>query len=318
MHLPSLTPRAYRKVTLLALCALAFIVVTGGAVRLTGSGLGCPDWPTCAEKRVVAPLEYHAMIEFVNRTITGLVSVMVILAVLGSLVRAPKREDLIWLSLGLVGGVVGQIVLGGLTVLFDLAPPFVLAHFLLSMVLIWNAVVLHDRAGRPDRRPDEPPDEPAARARTVDRDQARMTRLLTVMAALVLFLGTLVTSSGPHGGDERAQRLPFALHQVTRLHGAAVMVFLVMTGLVVLSLVRGGAPAVILRRAEVLLLAIVAQAAVGYAQYFTRLPPVLVGIHIAGATAVWVAALRLDLAAVGISLAWSPPPKPRPTYASPV
>jgi cytochrome c oxidase assembly protein subunit 15 len=310
MRLPSLTPRAYRKVTLLALCALAFIVVTGGAVRLTGSGLGCPDWPTCAEKRVVAPLEYHAMIEFVNRTITGLVSVAVILAVLGSLVRVPKRRDLVWLSLGLVAGVVGQIVLGGFTVLFDLAPPFVMAHFLLSMVLIWNAVVLHDRAGRPD--------DALTGVGTVDRDHARMIRLLTVMAAVVVFLGTLVTSSGPHGGDERAQRLPFALHQVTRLHGAAAMVFLGMTGLVVLSLVRGGSPAPVLRRAEVLLVAIVAQAGVGYAQYFTRLPPVLVGIHIAGATAVWVAVLRLDLAAVGISLAWSPPPKPRQTSASPV
>jgi cytochrome c oxidase assembly protein subunit 15 len=313
MRLPSLTPRAYRKVTLLALCALAFIVVTGGAVRLTGSGLGCPDWPTCAEKRVVAPLEYHAMIEFVNRTITGLVSVAVILAVLGSVVRVPKRRDLVWLSLGLVAGVVGQIVLGGLTVLFDLAPPFVMAHFLLSMVLIANAVVLHDRAGRPDDAATM-----LGRARGVDRDHARMIRLLTVMAAVVVFLGTLVTSSGPHGGDERAQRLPFALHQVTRLHGAAAMLFLGMTGLVVLSLVRGGAPAQVLRRAEVLLAAIVAQAGVGYAQYFTRLPPVLVGIHIAGATAVWVAVLRLDLAAVGISLAWSPPPKPRQTSASPV
>src|SRR5688572_26237518 len=145
-----LTPRAYRRVTLLALCALAFIVVTGGAVRVTGSGLGCPDWPTCAESSVVAPLEYHAMVEFVNRMITGLVSVLVILAVLGSMVRIERRRDLTLLSWGLVAGVMGQVVLGGLTVLFDLAPPLVMGHFVVSMLLIWCAVVLHDRAGLPD------------------------------------------------------------------------------------------------------------------------------------------------------------------------
>jgi cytochrome c oxidase assembly protein subunit 15 len=294
MQLPRLTPRAYRRVTLVALGALAFIVVTGGAVRLTGSGLGCPDWPTCAHKRVVAPLQYHAMIEFGNRLVTGLVSVMVIVAVLGSLARVgARRRDLVWLSFGLVAGVIGQIVLGGLTVLFDLAPPFVMAHFLLSMALIWCAVVLHDQATLPD--------DAMTRPATVERDQARMARLLTVMAGIVLLLGTVVTSSGPHGGDIRAKRLPFALHDVTRLHGIAVMLFLGMTVVTIASLLRSraasAASAEVLGRAEVLLAAIVAQAAVGYAQYFTRLPPLLVGIHIAGATAVWIAVLRLDLAA---------------------
>src|SRR5687768_8308296 len=114
-----LTPAAYRRVTLAAVLALGFIIVSGAAVRLTGSGLGCPDWPTCADGRVVAPLEYHAMVEFVNRTVTGLVSVAVMVAVLGSLVRRPRRSDLVWLSLGLVAGVAAQIVLGGLVVLFD-------------------------------------------------------------------------------------------------------------------------------------------------------------------------------------------------------
>ncbi|HEV7886951.1 MAG TPA: COX15/CtaA family protein [Acidimicrobiales bacterium] len=291
MQLPRLTPRAYRKVTLAALGLLAFIVVTGGAVRVTGSGLGCPDWPACADTKLVDATEYHRAIESINRTITGLVSVAVIVAVLASLLRTPRRADLTRLAWGLVAVVVGQIVLGGLTVIFGLAPPFVMGHFLMSMLLIWCAVVLHDRAGLPDD---------ATRQRTVDRDQARMARLLTVAAAVVLVLGTLVTSSGPHGGDERAQRLPFALHQVTRLHGAAVMLFLAMTVVVMVSLVRGRAAPRVLRRAEVLLGAIVAQAAVGYAQYFTRLPPLLVGIHIAGATAVWIAVLRLDLAAVPV------------------
>src|SRR5581483_9949760 len=251
-------------------------------------------WPTCADNRVVAPLQYHAMVEFVNRTITGLVSVMVIVAVLASLLRAPRRRDLTWLSYGLVAGVVGQIILGGLTVLFELAPPFVMGHFLLSMLLVWCAVVLHHRAGIPD--------DALVRAPNVDRDLGRMIRLLVVAAAIVIFLGTVVTSSGPHGGDVRAARLPFALRDVTRLHGIAVMLFLAFTLFTAWSLTRAGrAAAPVLQRAEVLLLVIVAQAVVGYAQYFTRLPPLLVGIHIAGATAVWIAALRLDLAAVRAS-----------------
>ncbi len=286
MRRPTLSPPAYRRITFVALLALVVIIVTGGAVRLTGSGLGCPDWPTCAKNRVVAPWEYHAMVEFVNRTITGLVSVAVILAVLGSLLRVPKRRDLVWLSVGLVGGVVGQIVLGGLTVLFKLRPGFVMAHFLLSMVLLTNAVVLHHRAGRPAG-----PTRPA-----VGDDLLTLGRLGVAAAALVVFLGTVVTSSGPHGGDEKAERLPFLLSDVTRLHGVAVMIFLSIVLVTLWRLRKDGAPAGLMRRAEVLLAVLVAQGALGYLQYFTGVPAVLVGFHILGATTVWVAVLRFHLA----------------------
>ena len=133
MALPRLSPKAYHRITLVALVLLGAIIVTGAAVRLTGSGLGCSDWPTCEQGRLVAPLELHPMVEFVNRVFTGLVSVAVILAVLGALVRAPRRRDLTWLALGLVAGVVGQIVLGGITVLTDLHPAAVQSHFVLSI-----------------------------------------------------------------------------------------------------------------------------------------------------------------------------------------
>jgi cytochrome c oxidase assembly protein subunit 15 len=289
MRLPVLSPAAYRRVTLVALVALAFIIVSGAAVRLTGSGLGCPDWPTCDAGRVVAPLEYHAMVEFVNRTVTGLVSVAVILAVLGSLRRQPRRRDLTWLSLGLVAGVIGQIVLGGLTVLFELKPGFVMAHFLLSMVLLANAVVLHDRAGRPDDGGD-------GRAWTADRDLQGLGSLMVVGAGLVLFLGTIVTSSGPHGGDENAERLQFALPDVARFHGASVILFLVLTLVVLWRLRSANAPAAVLRRGEVVLAVSVAQAAIGYIQYFNGVPALMVGFHVAGAAAVWVVALRFRLA----------------------
>jgi cytochrome c oxidase assembly protein subunit 15 len=226
------------------------------------------------------------MVEFVNRTITGLVSVLVILAVLGSLVRRPRRPDLVWLSAGLVAGVVGQIVLGGLTVLFKLRPGFVMSHFLLSMVLLADAVVLHHRAGRP-AGPTKP---------VVGRDLLALGRLEVAAAGLVIFLGTVVTSSGPHGGDEHAERLPFLLTDVARLHGIAVTLFLVVTLVTLWRLRQAGAPPELFGRGEILLAVLVAQGALGYLQYFTGVPAVLVGFHIAGAAAVWIAALRFHLA----------------------
>src|SRR3954471_11543915 len=174
-----ISPGVYRRVTLAALVALGVIVVTGAAVRLTGSGVGCPDWPNCDAGHLSPHRDsrYHGAVEFVNRTFTGLVSVVVIVAVLGSLVRRPRRADLTWLSLGLVVGVMGQIVLGGLTVIYGLSPPWVMAHFLVSMLLVADAVVLHHRAGLPDGAPVLP--AVSARVRW-------MARVLVVVCAAVL------------------------------------------------------------------------------------------------------------------------------------
>ena len=285
MRLPRLSPRAYRRITLLALCAQVFITVTGAAVRLTGSGLGCSDWPTCEENRLVAPFEYHAMVEFVNRTITGLVSIAVILAVLGSLVRVPRRRDLTRWSLGLVAGVIGQIVLGGLTVLFDLKPPFVIAHFALSIVLVWNAYVLHVRSAHAEG-PALPAVAPVIR---------RLGRAVVVAAGLTLFTGTIVTGTGPHGGDETVERLPFSLLTVARLHSFVVWCFLALCVVTLVMLRRRGAPRSVDLRAKFLLAAIVVQGAIGYVQYFTNVPPGLVIVHVFGSVIVWLCALSFDL-----------------------
>jgi cytochrome c oxidase assembly protein subunit 15 len=283
-----LSPRAYERLALVAAVAVAFIIVTGGAVRLTGSGLGCPDWPTCARGHVVAALSYHQLVEFVNRVVTGLVSVAVILAVLGSLVRRPRRRDLTWLSWGLVAGVVGQIVLGGVTVLEKLAPPYVMAHFLLSMALLADAVILHHRAGLAD------PPEQTGRP-VVDRDLVRVARLMAVSTVVTIVAGTVVTSSGPHGGDASVRRWDISLHRVTQIHGGFAILLLALV-LATMGLLRiNAAPAVARHRAQLVLEALAAQIALGYTQYFTGVPALLVGFHIFGAVLVWTAVLRFNL-----------------------
>lgn len=282
----TVTPDAYRRVTLVATVALGFIMVTGGAVRLTGSGLGCPDWPNCEQGRLVAPLEFQPMVEFVNRCVTGLVSIAIILAVLGSLRRAPRRRDLVRLSLGLVGGVVAQIALGKFTVKYDLDPKFVMSHFLLSIVMLANAVVLHWRAGQPDEGP----------TRLLVTPEIRLLGgLVTATTALVVFLGTVVTGAGPHGGDEKARRLDVGLHRAAQIHGLAVVLLLALVVTTLVLVRRSGAPTAVRRRGSVLLGVLLAQGTVGYVQYFTGVPVLLVGIHIAGAVAVWSAALWFHL-----------------------
>lgn len=285
MRLPPVSPVVYRRITLVALVALGIIIVTGAAVRLTGSGLGCSDWPTCEQDRFVAPLEYNAMIEFLNRLFTGFVSLAVAVAVLGSLVRVPRRRDLTWWSLGLVVGVLAQIVLGAVVVKFELTPIAVIAHFLVSMVLVWNAVVLHERAA-------------GGGGRAVPRVAPPVVwcgRALVVVATLVLVAGTVVTATGPHGGDEDAERLTFDISAVARNHAVLAWVLLALT-IVTLGLAyRGGVTRDAKSRGALLVVAVLVQGAIGYTQYFNGVPPLLVALHVVGSVIVWVAVLRVHL-----------------------
>jgi cytochrome c oxidase assembly protein subunit 15 len=291
-----LSPAKYQRVTVVAAVLLAAIIVTGSAVRLTGSGLGCPDWPNCEPGRLTpyGADDFHAMVEFVNRTVTGLVSLVVVIAVLGSLIRSPRRRDLVLLSLGLVVGVIVQIILGKLVVEKLLSPTWVMSHFLVSMLLLANALVLCRRAAQPDdafRRPAVPLASPAV---------VWMSRVLVVVATVVVVTGTVVTGSGPHSGDvpgiaQRATRLDFYIPDVARIHGTSAMVLLALV-LVTLALVyRTRAPRPVVNRLTVLLVVLVAQAGVGYAQYFNGIPALLVGFHVAGATALWAATLWFAL-----------------------
>jgi heme a synthase len=270
-------PEAYRRVTLVALVALVFIVVTGASVRLTGSGLGCPDWPTCDGTQVVSEFrDPPEVIEFVNRMITGLVSIAVVAAVLGSRWRVPRRRDLDRLAWGLVAGVVAQIVLGGVTVLLELNPIPVMGHFLLSMALVATAVLLHDRAGEPDRGERRP---------TVASSTILFSWALVVVTAVVLFVGTMVTGTGPHGGDPDVERLPLAIREVVRVHGAFAWLLTALL-LVVMARTRRGWPVIA---------AVAAQMTIGYVQYFNGVPELLVGFHVFGATLVWITVLQLHL-----------------------
>jgi heme a synthase len=274
-------------VTFAALVALGVIIVSGAAVRLSGSGMGCPTWPQCEQGSLVPRGEtgHHGWIEYGNRLFTGVVSVAVILAVLGSLVRVPRRRDLTRWSLGLVAGVFAQAILGGIVVLFHVAPVAVMGHYLLSAVLVWNAVVLHHKAGEPEgeRRP------------VAEPSLLRLGRWVVAAGAVVLVTGTVVTGAGPHGGDEAADRLPVAVSSVVPVHGAAVWLFLALAVTGILLARRAGND-LLTSRASVLLGCIVAQGAIGYTQYFSGVPELLVGAHVLGSVIVWIAALRFFLA----------------------
>jgi len=238
--------------------------------------------------------DIYGIIEFVNRLFTGVVSLAVILAVLGSMRRAPARRDLNLLAWGLVAGVLGQVLLGRITVLSGLAPQAVMSHFLLSMVLIANAVVLHHRAGIDERRLKSPPQ------RQTDRV---WVRLIAALTAIAVFVGTVVTAAGPHAGDETARRLDVDLPAAARLHGLIVVFLLVVSIAYFFWLHQrvatdaGGADTArfLVGPMRVFAMAVAAQAAIGYVQYFNNTPALLVGFHILGACLVWIAVVRLVL-----------------------
>jgi cytochrome c oxidase assembly protein subunit 15 len=251
------------------------------------------------------------MVEFGNRVVTAAVSIVVILAVLGSLGRVPRRRDLTWLSLGLVAGVVGQIVLGGITVLVHLHPIAVMSHFLLSMLILGDAVELHHRAGEPDgpRRP-----------RVTTPAVRRAAALLVVLGAAVLVAGTVVTGAGPHGGDERARRFGFTPESVTRVHSLLAWATVATTIVLIVLVRRHRHEAVLAKPLERLLTVLLLQGFLGYLQYALDVPPLLVGTHVVGAVLVWAAvlhvALSLDHVPVPAPPPGEPPAAPRPEPAT--
>jgi heme a synthase len=273
--------------TLPALCLAtlisnAVIVVTGVAVRITGSGLGCPTWPKCTDQSYVNTAEFgiHGYIEFGNRLLSFVLIVVVGLTILATWFSRPRRRSLVILSGLQFVGIVAQAVVGGITVLTGLNPWTVSAHFLVSMALIYAAYALWTRS----REGDGP------REFLVPMPLVWLVRALTTAAAAVIVVGTIVTGSGPHSGDAAAARTGFDPAMVSQLHADAVFLLLGLTIGAWFALRAVGAPT---KPVAVLLGVELAQGLVGFVQYFTHLPVALVALHVVGACAVWVAVLHV-------------------------
>lgn len=283
----ALTPAQYRLVADVTLVALSLIVLTGAAVRLTGSGLGCPDWPKCYGN-AYPPLSLHALIEFGNRALSGLVGVLTVAAVVLAATRRPYRRDLLMISLLLPLGVVAQAVLGGFTVREHLAPGFVMAHFSLSMLILVAAVALSWRARH----------APGERPRSDQRLGVWAVRILAPLGALTIIAGTAATAAGPHAGGspgQRIHRLTFkgadTLQWVIHEHATIAAVFGVLVIGVWLLRRRQGATGAALEPLTVLGVLLAGQGLIGSVQYELRLPTDIVWVHVAMATLTWLVVL---------------------------
>jgi cytochrome c oxidase assembly protein subunit 15 len=290
------SPASMRRIALAGVMASAGIILTGAAVRLSQSGLGCPDWPACTAHSIVAggstgSTLVHRWIEFGNRLVTGAILVIaVIVSVAGWRFRPGgddrRRPDIARLALAQPAGIVAQAVLGGIVVLTKLDPVWVSVHFLLSVSLVAVAVALHVKVT-----------EGTAPARPLARPELRvLAAALVGVVTVMLAAGTVVTGTGPLAGAHSVARYHLPLAGVTQLHAD---IGWLLTGLV-LALVTGlrfsGAPRRAMRLGWVLLGLILVQGSVGYTQYFTGLPAGLVWVHVTGAILIWITALRLPFA----------------------
>lgn len=282
-----------RRVFLAVVVAQVGIVVTGGLVRLTGSGLGCPTWPQCTPGSYVPvahqPQGFHKDIEFGNRALTFVLTAVVLAGLVAALrhrTASGRRAPLVALAAAQVLGIVAQAVLGGITVLTHLHPVPVAGHFLLSMLVIGLAVLLYVRSGEGDGPP-----------RPLVRPEIRgAAYLLVLLAAAVVTVGTVVTGSGPHAGDAQAPRFAFDPQAVTRLHADLVFLYLGLAVAIALALRVTDGPVRARRAARWVLGVALGQGVVGYVQYLTGLPAAVVALHLLGACLVVVTTVRLALA----------------------
>jgi cytochrome c oxidase assembly protein subunit 15 len=304
----TVTPQQYAYFAYAAVVALTLIVLTGAAVRLSGSGLGCPTWPKCYGN-LYPPLKTHAVIEFSNRVVAVPVCLAAGLAWLAALRRRPYRRDLMWLGALLPLGVVAQAVLGGLTVRGKLDYGWVMGHFALSMLILLAAVVLawRARAGAGEARSDERQaarTQPGGELARTDRTIVRGLWTLVGLGALTIFAGTAATAAGPHAGGEPGQKInrlnfdgratmDFVIHR----HAEIAFVFSVAAvGLWWLARRREVAP-MVQRSLTALCVLLALQGAVGLDQYETHLPTELVWVHVCLACGAWLTVLWAACAA---------------------
>ena len=288
-----------RGLALASVVANAGIIVTGGAVRLSQSGLGCPDWPACTARSLVAThtagqTTANTWIEFGNRLLTFVVmTIAVAVFVAAWRLRADRgdghlarRTDLVWLAAAQPASVVLQAVLGGITVLTALNPAMVSVHFLVSMAIVAVTVVLYVRCGE-----DTTPARPLVRA-----DLRVLSGMVIAIAGLMFAAGTVVTGTGPLAGNAAAPRYHLPLGGVTQFHADIGWLFGGLALALAVGLKLTGAPPRAIRLGWLLLAAMTVQGAIGYTQYFTGLPPAVVGLHVLGSVLVWITALLLFFA----------------------
>ncbi|MEU5791837.1 COX15/CtaA family protein [Micromonospora purpureochromogenes] len=273
-----------RRLAYTSIVANVAIVVTGGAVRLTASGLGCPTWPRCTDEsyHTTAEMGVHGVIEFGNRLLTFAVGLIALAAVLAVLAYRPRRKGLLGLAVAVFLGIPAQAVIGGITVLTNLNPWVVGLHFLASMAVIAAAYALWRRI--------KDPDGPAVAV--VPGPLRTLAALTTVISVTVLVVGTWVTGSGPHAGDGGAARNGLDPEQISQVHADAVFLLLGLSVALVFAFRAVGAtgPA----RAAVVLVAVeLGQGVIGFVQYFTDLPALLVGAHMLGSCLVLLATLSV-------------------------
>lgn len=283
------TPRTVQRAALTALVMSVVIVVTGGAVRLTGSGLGCPTWPKCTADSLTATSEMglHGAIEFGNRMLTYVLCAAVGWAIIAARSEKPYRRGLTRLGWAQFWIVMSNAVLGGIVVLVGLNPYTVAAHFVATSALIAVATVMWQRTREGD----------AAPRPLVGKAVQQLVWVLVGASVLLILVGTVVTGAGPHAGDSsEVERMPIDWENVTKLHAVLAWIVVTLTFALWFVLKAVDAPKSPLNRTRDLFLILLAQGVIGYVQYFTDLPEILVGLHMFGSAVTWIAVLRVLLA----------------------
>ncbi|GGL83685.1 cytochrome b561 [Streptomyces fumigatiscleroticus] len=282
------TSRTVQRAALSALVMSVVIVVTGGAVRLTGSGLGCPTWPKCTADSLTttSAMGFHGVIEFGNRMLTYVLCAAVGWAIIAARSEKPWRRSLTRLGWAQFWVVMGNAILGGIVVLVGLNPYTVAAHFLLSTALIAVATVMWQRTREGDTAPRP----------LVGRSVQQLVWFLVAASVLLIAVGTVVTGAGPHAGDSsEVDRMPLDWETVAKLHAVLAWIVVTLTFALWFVLKAVDAPRGPLHRTRELFLVLLAQGVIGYVQYFTDLPELLVGLHMLGSAVIWIAVLRVLL-----------------------
>ena len=267
------------------------IVLSGAAVRLTGSGLGCPDWPTCFKHRVTGSWSIHPLIEYTNRIITVTLVLVTIATFVAAWLREVRRRDLLVLSGALIGGVVADAILGAFVVYSKLNPWLVSLHMVLSLSMVVVGAVLYHRSKYIYG--------PGTRADVRDPHFRLIARLLWIPFAVLIITGTFTTGSGPHAGSSQGQlvarRLPFSLASAAWVHSLAAVLFIgLVTGLV-FAIWKSAAPTPLQLGVRRLVIISLVQAAIGVTQYLSHLPAWLVELHVAGATSLAIGVTQFHL-----------------------